>query len=299
MEITTHFAQFVQDGRYLRGWSPRTAAIYQTALDSFLQFKSGLEEDPSKGGSPERKLVTKSELDAWVVTMRREARSAGGCNVLIRSMNSFLSWLYEQGHLSAPLRVKPQPSPAKPLDSFSEADVQALLSFKARTPFQLRAWVLTLCLMDTGIRIDEALGLERSKVDLDAGFIRVLGKGRKERVVPFSREFRKHLFRLVRQPGDGPYVFHAARGQRLRYRNVYRDIRRVCELAGVSGARIHPHAFRHFFAVNYIRSGGDIYRLSRILGHTSIATTQLYLRSMTNEQVGEAHRSPLTPRLSA
>jgi len=298
MELHSLFATFVNDGRYLRGWSPRTVAIYQAAFDSYQKFKTGLEGQGEEGTSPRAGLVTKRDVDGWLVWMRGHERSAGGCNVHLRSMNSFLSWLYEAGHTTQKVRVRTLPNPAKPLPSFSDAEVRSLMAYKPRNVFQGRSWLLTLCLMDTGIRIDEALGLERASVDFDNRTMTVRGKGSKQRVVPFSLELRKHLFRSCGR-SEGRFIFAARDGQKLRYRNAYRDIKLVCERAGIVGNRVHPHAFRHFFAVSYIRSGGDLYRLSRILGHTSIATTQLYLRSMTAEQVGQAHCSPLTVARSA
>jgi integrase/recombinase XerD len=74
----------------------------------------------------------------------------------------------------------------------------------------------------------------------------------------------------------------------MNHRNLYRDVVMLCHSIGIS-TRVHPHAFRHCFAVTYIRRGGDIYRLSRILGHASISTTQIYLRSMGIEHLRENH----------
>jgi site-specific recombinase XerD len=68
---------------------------------------------------------------------------------------------------------------------------------------------------------------------------------------------------------------------------------KLCAAMGITGEHVHPHALRHAFACSYIRQGGDIYRLSRILGHCSISTTQLYLRSMGVEHLAEGHLSPL------
>ncbi|MCA1585552.1 MAG: tyrosine-type recombinase/integrase [Acidobacteria bacterium] len=114
-----------------------------------------------------------------------------------------------------------------------------------------------------------------------------------------SHECRKVLFRYLQFRAKAglkspPYLFCTRNGLRLAYRNAHRDIKRVCSYAGVEGDHIHPHSFRHKFAVTYIRRGGDIYRLSRILGHASLSTTQLYLRSMGVEHLGENH-SALTP----
>lgn len=79
----------------------------------------------------------------------------------------------------------------------------------------------------------------------------------------------------------------------MTYRNALRDLTRFCARVGIT-THVHPHALRHTFAANYIRSGGDVYRLSRILGHADISTTALYLRSMGFEALREGHRSPLS-----
>ena len=123
-------------------------------------------------------------------------------------------------------------------------------------------------------------------------------KGNRERLVPISLECRRRVYlwltRRHTTPLASSLVFCTRTGQRLGARNVYRDIKAVCQQAGVSGPHVHPHAFRHCFAVTYIRNGGDIYRLSRILGHASISTTQIYLRSMGIDVIGEGH-DRLTP----
>ena len=81
----------------------------------------------------------------------------------------------------------------------------------------------------------------------------------------------------------------------MNYHNLLRDFKMHCKALGITDARISPHGLRHYFAQHYLRRGGDLYRLSRILGHTNIATTQIYLRSMGIETIREAHQqfSPL------
>ena len=140
-------------------------------------------------------------------------------------------------------------------------------------------WTLVLLLLDTGIRISEALSIQRTKVDLDQMVLTVMGKGSKERVVPFSTEMRKALFRWVQVAPDSSLLFCTRSGAPLIYRNAYREVMRLMERIGIT-TRVHPHLFRHQFASSYVRRGGDIYRLSRLLGHTAVSTTQIYLRSM-------------------
>jgi site-specific recombinase XerC len=135
-------------------------------------------------------------------------------------------------------------------------------------------------MLDTGLRIDETLGIERAKLSLDTMLLVVMGKGAKERQVPFSLEMRKMLYRWQKADKTGSHLFFPSRsGERLLYRNVFRDVQILCQRAGIS-VHAHPHLFRHQLDATYIRQGGDIYRLSRLLGHTAITTTQLYLRSM-------------------
>src|SRR5262249_47373367 len=78
-------------------------------------------------------------------------------------------------------------------------------------------------------------------------------------------------------------LFCCRTGRRLAYRNVYRDMRKLCATLGIVGPRISPHTIRHTFATNYLRHGGDIVRLSMVLGHTQITTTQRYLHLLTED----------------
>jgi integrase/recombinase XerD len=267
--------QFLREGAILRDWSPRTIATHRASLATF----------------PLDQPLTKATLNTWVAALRERGITAGGVNLRARSLNSFLSWLHQEGHTAERLRVRLLKNPPKPIDLLTDADVRRLLAFRAKSPVQQRAWALTVVLLDTGMRISEALNLERRNVNLDDCVLRVLGKGHRERFVPISIEARKHVFRLLSK-GTGPFVFSTRDGERLAYRNIHRDLTHLCKRLGIRAAT-NPHAFRHYFAVNYIRAGGDIYRLSRILGHSSLTTTQLYLRSMGVEHLREGHRSPL------
>jgi integrase/recombinase XerD len=173
-------------------------------------------------------------------------------------------------------------------------EMHRLITFKPRNRAMRRAYTLVMMLLDTGLRITEAITLERNRVDLERRCVSVMGKGSRERMVPLSNEGRKVLFVWLSR-SQGRYVFCTERHEgHINYRNAYRDVKLVCGKVGVTGAHVHPHALRHAFAVNYIRSGGDVYRLSRVLGHSSIQTTALYLRSMGFETLQEGHRSPLS-----
>jgi integrase/recombinase XerD len=272
--------RFIEHGRYLRGWSPKTVLTYRQSLATLDAAKI----DP----------LTRASLQAFVIFMRDRGLTPGGINVRLRTLNSFLSWLREEGHIAESLRVRLLPKAPQVLVTFSDAEVRRILALRPTTRTMMRAWTLFVALVDTGLRIEEALSLECERVDLERLTVTVRGKGSRDRMVPISTEGRKALFRLMAKR-ESRYVFSTDDGERLSYRNAYRDLKAVCRLAGVRGPHVRPHCVRHYFAVSYLRAGGDIYRLSRILGHTSIATTQLYLRSMGLEHLQEGHAkySPL------
>jgi site-specific recombinase XerD len=143
---------FLQHGRYLRGWSERTVRTY----------RQGLKTLPAR--------LTKASLQGWVKEMRQRGVTAGGINMYARTINSYLTWLHEEGHHPERLRIKllpNPPNPPNPLKTFSDADIRRVLNFRPKGRTQTRTWTLLVLLFDTGVRIDEALGLEREKVDLD------------------------------------------------------------------------------------------------------------------------------------
>jgi integrase len=139
--------------------------------------------------------------------MRERGLSPGGINVRLRSINSFLTWLREEGHISERLRMKLLKNPPKPIQTLTDQDVKRLVTYRPTGRIETRTWTLALVLLDCGLRISEALGLERDDVDLDGLVLRVTGKGSKVRLVPISNELRKHLFRYLDKT-SGRYVFH-------------------------------------------------------------------------------------------
>jgi integrase/recombinase XerD len=269
---------FLKAGRYLRNWSAATLRTYGQAL-----HRLGL-ETPSK-----------NDLAAWVIHLREQSLTPGGINMYVRAVNSYLTWLHDEGHVPNRLKVKLLKNPLKQKVLLSDPEIRALVHFKPRTVGERRTLTIALLLLDTGLRITEALTLERGKVDMNALLLTVSGKGGKERIVPFSRELRPVLFRWLTHPKSdkGPYVFATRTGCLLSQRNTHRDILALATAAGVQ-TYVHPHLFRHQYAASFIKRGGDIYRLSRLLGHTAVTTTQIYLRSLGVDDL-RAGTERLTP----
>jgi integrase/recombinase XerD len=293
MGLENQFEQFVKAGLYLRGWSPKTASLYRQAFLCFTRFQESL-GDSLESGSVRPDGLTKAYLEAWVVWMRQNGRTPAGCNIYACVFNSFCSWLNEQGLLKEHIKLKKLKSFAPPVTVLTETEIRRLLATKPKRLTYLRTWVLIVLMLDTGCRIDEALNLKASDVDFDNLLLTVLGKGSKVRRLPFSPDLRKHLWPYS-QKATGRFLFGTRTGTRITYRNAYRGIKACCKVAGIEGQHIHPHNFRHTFACTFIKRGGSVVMLSRILGHASITTTQTYLRGLQIEDFQEEHArlSPL------
>jgi Phage integrase family len=196
---TRRFDQFIQHGLYLRNWSPTTVRTYRQGLR-----RLGIE------------VPTKTDLDAWVIRMRQDGLTPGGCNMYIRTINAYLTWLHEEGTIDQRLRVKVLRAPLKQIRLLADAEIRLLLNYRPRRRTDRRTWTLTLLLLDTGLRIAEALSLERSRIDLDQMTLIVVGKGNKERMVPFSVELRKVLYRWLKAPHGRStrYAFSSFAGRR-------------------------------------------------------------------------------------
>jgi integrase/recombinase XerD len=144
--------------------------------------------------------------------------------------------------------------------------------------------------LDTGLRLQELLNLSRQDIDLENLVLRVKGKGNKHRLVPVSIELCKVLYRHLAK-NEFPNAFATVRGTVITSRNADRDFKVMCRKIGLldSGVRCSFHTCRHSFAVNYLRKGGNLYYLQRILGHSCITTTERYLRSLGIEDLQKVH----------
>jgi integrase/recombinase XerD len=153
---------------------------------------------------------------------------------------------------------------------------------RGTTPRALRDHALVELMYGAGLRVSEAVGLERGGVDLDDRFVRTVGKGGKERVVPIGRQAaealrrylahgRPHLDRRHR-----PELFLNAKGGPLTRAGAFLILRKLAGKAGLEPERVHPHLLRHSFATHLLEGGADLRSVQEMLGHADLATTELY-----------------------
>lgn len=264
------FDAFIRERTYLSNVSPATIEWYRRTF-AWLKVET----------------PTEAELKACVIAMREAGLRATSVNSRIRCINAYLRW--SGSAIKVPKLREEQSIPP----TFSEADIAKIAHYKPTRYTQQRVQMLVLLLVDTGCRVSEVLTLRWQAVDFDNLCVKVLGKGRKERIVPMSYEARRYLWRY-RQVSRFDLVFTTKDGMALTQRNVHHAVTLLCRHLGVTPPRRLLHALRHTFATLYLRRGGNVLYLRQALGHTSLHVTKLYAHVLT-EDVARVHQqvSPL------
>jgi integrase/recombinase XerD len=256
------FEQFIRERQYLHNVTPSTVEWYRNSLRWL----------PSESPSQE-------QLKDAVMQMCEKGKKATGCNCAIRAINSYLHWS------GSALKVPRLKEPQLVLPTLTLQEIRQLVAWKPKGKYQRRLHLIVLFLLDTGCRITEALTLRVRELDMDNLLVTLDGKGRKQRVVPFSFELRKALFRFIKDSGRklDSLLFASRHETRLGRRVVLRDVKLLCKRLGFKAPARTLHAFRHTMATNYIRRGGSVAALQRILGHSSITTTMRYVHVQTED----------------
>jgi integrase/recombinase XerD len=263
------FEQFVQEKKYLVGVSCATVEWYRASLKWL------------PGPSPDE-----AALKSAVMAMRERGLKASSCNCHIRAINSYLHWstgASTKCHAAcAHLKVAPVKEARRILPVFSNPDIQKIVKWKPRGFYQLRSRLFMLSLADTGCRSGEALALRWSDVDFDNLLLKLHGKGAKDRLVPFSFELRRHLYQW-KQLNRWDIVFPTRQGQSLGRRNVLRGVKLLCKRLDIVAPERTVHAFRHTFALNYLRRGGSVFHLQKVLGHSTLEMVKRYASLLTGD----------------
>jgi integrase/recombinase XerD len=230
----------------------------------------------------------KAGLKTGIIALAQSNRKAITINDYIRAFNAFLRWAFEESHIPELIRLDYLKEEQRLIETLTGDHVQRLLAWRPRTFAEKRLQALIYLLLDTGLRISEALSIRREDLDLDNMLVTVRGKGNKYRTVPFSFEMRKVLFRWT-QTHSFPLLFPSIRGCSVNLRNLLRDFKWLQLQVGISGVRFSPHTFRHTFAVGYLRRGGNVFYLQKILGHSTLEMTNRYVRSLGTADLRSVH----------
>ena len=254
--------------------SPRTVDAYRRDLATLHAF---LDKDVAR--------VTPEELESWVAKMRAEGLAASTIARRVSAVRAFFRHLVVIGMRDEnPAASVQLPRRARTLPrALSPAETERLIdAATGTTPRSLRDRALVELLYGAGLRVSEAVGLERAGVDLDERLVRVIGKGNKERIVPIGRSAVEALRRYLSR--GRPYldrrfraeVFLNAKGGPLTRAGAFLILRKLAEKAGLEPGRVHPHLLRHTFATHLLEGGADLRSVQEMLGHADLATTEVY-----------------------
>ncbi len=271
-----------------RNLSAHTVRAYLGDIASLLEHASrmGLEEPPELDLRTLRSWLAKQQsLGQARTTLARRATAA----------RVFTAWLARTGRAATDVGAAlGSPKAHKTLPSVLRVDeAEGLIGAAAEladddSPLGIRDVALIELLYATGIRVGELAALDIDDLDRERNVVRVLGKGRKERMVPFGRPAAGAIDRWLRAgrpalrvDGAGPALFLGARGRRIDQRAV-RDVvhRRIADVPGAPD--IGPHGLRHSAATHLLEGGADLRSVQELLGHASLATTQLYTHVTTD-----------------
>ena len=262
--------------------SAETARAYESDLAQFATF---LREDHIGGPPPGPEGLDGLAVRGFVASLHRRGLDKTSIARKLSAVRSFLNHAVREGRISSsPAASVPTPRRASKLPRDLSVDEVFALLDRIRAPdvASLRDRAILEVIYATGLRVGEAVSLDLDDVDPSAGMVRVLGKGNKERMVPFGEKARVALGAwldasrpLRASGGDVGAVFLNLRGGRLNVRSVRRLLDRRLREAAIQG-HVSPHALRHSFATHMLGAGADLRAIQELLGHSSLSTTQRY-----------------------
>jgi integrase/recombinase XerC len=281
--MRTATAAFLRHLARERNASPHTIRAYGEDLE---QFSSYMRE--TLGREPRPEDADHVLIRGFLADLHRRDLKKTSSARKLAGLRTFFRYLCREGRLDRnPARALLSPRLEKRIPSpLEEAQVEALLDVPGDDVASVRARAILELLYATGIRCAELVGLDLGEIDLEARMVRVVGKGRKERIVLFGTRAREALRAwLPARAGLRPRtdaVFVNLRGGRLSDRSVRALVRRRVGQVALT-RRCSPHTLRHSFATHLLARGADLRAIQELLGHASLSTTQLYTHVDTRQ----------------
>lgn len=280
--------KFLDDLEHRRGLSPHTLKSYHSDLEQFIRFLGEEWDIPPERLRPEK--VDTLTLRSFLAQLHRQGKARSSIARKLAALRTFFRFLVREGRLvKNPTRGVATPRLDKKIPArLEEKQVEQFLDCPdLTTPFGRRDKAILELIYGTGLRVGELVSLDRSVTDLDEMLVRVLGKGGKERIVPFGEPAAEALNLYMRDrsiwvrkgPGTDA-LFLNRRGSRLTQRSVHRMVRKYLNQAALH-AGLSPHSLRHAFATHLLERGADLRSIQELLGHSSLSTTQKYTHLST------------------
>jgi len=289
--------------------SPKTVVWYSANLKSFHNYLKS-RHLPDNLDTIDIKvlrqyvlyLLKKNKYHGHPITPEKaEPLSAATVHGHVRTLRAFFSWLVAEGfiEISPAKNLKPPKVYRKVISTLSDEEIRAILG--VLTPVNssvARNQTIIMLLLDTGLRMGELINLKMDDVHMNEGLLKVMGKGKKERIVPMGsnaqRALQRYLFRYRPKPLHPGIdnVFLSVLGKPLTENSVKLIFSRLAKKSGVT--RLHAHLCRHTFATRFLINGGDVFTLQQILGHSTLEMVSHYVNLAANHVAIQHQRfSPL------
>ena len=253
--------------QHLKCNTPATIEDYTVMLRSFINWS----------GDIDCAALTADTVNDYNLYLRSVVKMAS-VRTYIRHIRVFINFCIRKKWCNAVYEDIIIPKmPVKVVDVLTPSEIKTLLSSFDNGFYGLRNKCMVMLMLDCGLRASEVIALVPDSFNYQYRYVKVVGKGRKERIVPMGSSLVSCLQQYFKlRPIFARYVFVSALGEPLlrnAFKKIFQNLRRK---TGIK--RLHPHLLRHTFATNYLLYGhGDVYKLSMLLGHSSINTTQIYL----------------------
>jgi integrase/recombinase XerD len=267
-----------------KGLSRNTVESYNFDLRKFRDFL--------KSEDGELSSFSRADIIDFIEQLRDKGYSASSICRFVSSVRGLCKYLLVENiikedpseTLQAPRRWERLPK------SLSKSEVKSFLesssSLKPSEPTTVRDFVMFELLYSSGLRVSELVSLKLEDINFEAGFLRVLGKGSKERIVPVNmRAIERIKSYMARQRMEilkhrrSPYLFVTNRARPMTRQRFWQTIKRIGRKLGIE---ISPHTMRHSFATHLLEGGADLRSLQKMLGHSDISTTQIYTKVTTD-----------------
>ncbi len=284
MKIDKAMSRYLADLTINQGKSPRTIAGYENDLKQYAAFLA-------EQGIKDTKQIKEDMTEGFILEQSEDKKgtSIGRMAASIRSFHRYLNFLFDENDPSQNLEIH---RGEKSLPVYATINqIRTLMdSFDDSDPRQLFQHALLEMIYACGLRISEACDLTMNRVDLDTGFVRVLGKGNKERIVPLPKGsaevISKYCFtvRPVFMKRKSNLFFVNRFGRKVTRESVEKLLREKCAALGFQ-EHITPHKLRHSYATHLLQGGADLRSIQEMLGHSDIRTTEIYTHVASRQMI--------------
>jgi len=274
-EVLDEFLQYLSS---LKNYSLNTLKAYLTDLSDFLRFLQ-------KRGNSYTELNL-NHIQGYLGDLKKRGFNPYSIARRLSSLRSFLSFLQEEKGLKIDyLELLEGPKLSRRLPKvLSLEEIERLLKApNLQEPLGFRDRTMLEVLYATGMRVSELVSVKLSDLNLNLGFVKIKGKGEKERLVPlgevafeFLMEYLERIRPLFANQKSKDFVFLNRRGGPLTRQRFWQIIKHYAKLSGIELSKISPHIIRHSFATHLLEGGADLRALQLLLGHSSLLTTQIY-----------------------